>query len=59
MKSYKIFLSIFIGLVLILSIKAYLYYQKPKPTKPNSLEIKYEVASQSRQDEEKFWKGNF
>ncbi len=59
MKSYKLILTIFIGLILILSMKAYLYHKRSELTKPISPKVKYEVASQSRQGEEKYWEGNF
>jgi hypothetical protein len=59
MKPYKLILTIAIGLLLLITVKAFIIYQKAELTKTISPKSKYEVASQGRQTEEKFWNGNY
>jgi hypothetical protein len=59
MKPHKSILSLLIGLLLLITVKAFIIYQKAELTEPISPKIKYEVASQGRQTEEKFWNGNY
>jgi hypothetical protein len=40
-------------------VKAFIVHRKAELTKVVSPKIKYEVASQSRQGEEKYWEGDF
>ncbi len=59
MKSNKLILTLFIALLLIISMKVYLNHKRSELAKPISPKVKYEVASQSRQGEEKYWEGDF
>lgn len=59
MKSNRLILTLFIALLLIISMKAYLNHKRSELAKSISPKVKYEVASQSRQGEEKYWEGDF
>jgi hypothetical protein len=60
MKSYKVILTIFIGLLLLITMKACINYKRSQLAKADSSTIsQIENEKKAWQSEEKFWQGNY